>query len=129
MNRASSPLLIAVDGPAASDLTNRYLWNPAAVDQILAVEDVSSLTSAGDVKWPFTDHLGTPRDLATYNATTDDTSIANHRVFTSFGQLVSETNASFTIAIGECGTGSESRSVANTDASESEEIRCVAFRR
>jgi RHS repeat-associated protein len=40
-----------------------------------------------------TDHLGTARDLAEYNAGTDTTSITNHRVFDSFGNLVSETNA------------------------------------
>ena len=90
------------DGSSASDLTHRNLWSDA-VDQILAVEDVSSLTSAGDVKWPFSDHLGTPRDLATYNATTDDTSVSNHRIFDSFGKLISETNGSFTIAIGFTG--------------------------
>ena len=90
------------DGPNASDLTHRNLWSDA-VDQILAVEDVTSLTTAGDVKWPFSDHLGTPRDLATYNATTDDTSVSNHRIFDSYGKLISETNASFTIAIGFTG--------------------------
>ena len=91
------------DGSDASDLTSRDLWNPAAIDQILAVEDVTSLLSAGDIKWPFTDHLGTPRDLASYDSGTDETTIENHRVFDSFGQLTSETNASFTISIGFTG--------------------------
>jgi RHS repeat-associated protein len=76
-------------GDAASDLSHRYLWG-SAVDQILAVESVDSLTSAGDVLWPLTDHLNTTRDLAEYNAGTDTASIASHRVFDSFGNLVSE---------------------------------------
>jgi RHS repeat-associated protein len=91
------------DGSAAADLVNRYLWNPQAVDQIMAVEDVTSLGSAGTVKWAFTDHLGTPRDLASYNAGTDTTTLENHRVFDSYGKLVSQTNGSFTIAIGFTG--------------------------
>ncbi len=42
-------ILLAFDGDG--DLTNRYLHGPA-VDQILADEQVTSLTSAGDVLWP-----------------------------------------------------------------------------
>jgi RHS repeat-associated protein len=44
--------------------------------------------------WPFGDHLGTLRDLTTYNASTDDTAIANHRRFDSYGNLISETASS-----------------------------------
>jgi RHS repeat-associated protein len=91
------------DGINEPDLTQRYLWNPTAIDQILAVEDVTSLASAGTVKWPLTDHLGTARDIASYNATTDDTSVSNHRVFDSYGKLISQTNSSFTIAFGFTG--------------------------
>jgi RHS repeat-associated protein len=85
-------IALAFDGDSDTDLTNRYLWGPV-VDQILADEQVTSLGSAGDVIWPLTDHLGTARDLAQYNAGTDTTSITNHRVYDSFGNLVSETNA------------------------------------
>jgi RHS repeat-associated protein len=67
-------------------------WGPV-VDQILADEQVTSLASGGNVIWPLTDHLGTARDLAQYNAGTDTTSITNHRIYDSFGNLVSETNA------------------------------------
>jgi RHS repeat-associated protein len=45
------------------------------------------------VIWPLTDHLGTARDLAQYNAGTDTTAITNHRIYDSFGNLVSETSA------------------------------------
>jgi RHS repeat-associated protein len=79
------------DGGAASDLGHRYLLNPDVVDQLLADEQVTSLTTAGTMLRPFGDHLGTLRDLATYNASTDDTAIANHRRYDSFGKLISET--------------------------------------
>jgi RHS repeat-associated protein len=85
-------IVLAFDGDSDTDLTNRYLWG-SVVDQILADEQVTSLGSAGDVIWPLTDHLGTARDLAQYNAGTDTTSVTNHRVYDSFGNLVSETNA------------------------------------
>ncbi len=91
------------DGSAAADLTNRYLWNEQAVDQILASEAVSSLGSAGSVLWPLTDHLGTARDLATYNTSTDDTAIANHRRYDSYGILVSETNSGIDLLFGYTG--------------------------
>ena len=48
----------------ASDLEHRYLWNPAAVDQLLADEPVTSVSAPGDTLWALTDHLGTVRDLA-----------------------------------------------------------------
>ncbi len=49
--------------------------------------------AASDVIWPLTDHLGTARDLAQYNPGTDTTSNTNHRIYDSFGNLVSETYA------------------------------------
>jgi RHS repeat-associated protein len=85
-------IVLAFDGDSDTDLTNRYLWGPV-VDQILADEQVTSLGSAGDVIWPLTDHLGTARDLAEYTDGPDTTAITNHRVYDSFGNLVSETNA------------------------------------
>jgi RHS repeat-associated protein len=69
------------------DPVHRLLWGPA-VDQALADE-----TSAGDVHWYLTDHLGTVRDVATYNQATDTTTIANHIAFDSFGRRTSETNS------------------------------------
>jgi RHS repeat-associated protein len=79
-------------GGAASNLSHRYLWGPA-VDQLLADESVTSLASAGSVQYPLGDHLGTLRDLATYNAGTNTTMIDNHRRYDSYGNLTSETNA------------------------------------
>jgi RHS repeat-associated protein len=82
------------DGSSGSDLSHRYFWNPAAIDQLLADETVTSLSSEGTVLYPLGDHLGTLRDLATYNDSTNVTTISNHRRYDSFGNLISETNAS-----------------------------------
>ena len=75
------------DGENA-DLTNRYLWGPNR-DQLLASEEVASLSTAGDVLWPLTDNLGTVRDLAEYDDTTDTTSVAANLHFTydAFGNI------------------------------------------
>jgi hypothetical protein len=80
---------IALQFDDEGDLSHRYFWNPAVVDQILADETVTSLLSAGTVLYPLTDHLGTTHDLATYNSNTDDTSVNNHRRFDSYGRVPS----------------------------------------
>jgi len=101
----------------AQDQSYRYLWGPA-VDQILADEQLFPLatdegTSAsfplppgegqgegpahgggydlrapGRVLWPLADHLGTVRDLAQYDAASGTTTVVEHRVYDSFGNLV-----------------------------------------
>jgi len=73
-------------------LANRYLHGPA-IDQILADEQVDSLSSSGEVLWPLTDHLGTVRDLAAYDGTTDTTSVVNHIAYDAFGRVTSQSNA------------------------------------
>ena len=50
-----------------ANLSHRYLWGPA-VDQILAGEQVTSLTQPGNVLLPLTNNVGTVCDLAQYNA-------------------------------------------------------------
>ena len=80
------------DGDAAADLTNRYLW-AGAVDQILADEQVTTLSSAGDVYWPLTDHQGTVRQLAFYDSGSGDTTIQRYWEYDSFGNVTSETAA------------------------------------
>jgi RHS repeat-associated protein len=72
-----------------ADVAHRLLWGPA-VDQALADE----VSGGGEVHWYFTDHLGTVRDVATYNTSTNVTTIANHIVFDSHGKRTSETNSS-----------------------------------
>ena len=75
-------ILLAFD--ENGDLTNRYLHGPA-VDQILADEQVTSLTSAGDVLWPL--NLGSVRDIV------DSTgAVENHITYDSFGNVTSETD-------------------------------------
>jgi len=73
---------------AATDLSHRYLWGPA-VDQLLADEQVSN---ADLLVWTLGDNQNTIRDLATYAS--GATTVANHRVFSAYGQLMSQTNAS-----------------------------------
>ena len=84
------------------------------MDQLLADEQLTGgegfgagggygydLTAPGDVLFALTDHLGTVRDLATYD--NGVTSIANHRVYDSFGNLKSETNAAVDCLFGFTG--------------------------
>ena len=100
-----------------SDLSHRYLWQANAVDQLLADEQLLSATGSasggeggsdgydlsapGDVLFALTDQLGTVRDLATYD--NGITSIANHRIYDSFGDLTSETNAAVDCLFGFTG--------------------------
>ena len=93
----------------ANDLSHRYLNGPA-VDQVLADEQLVpvtgggyDLTSPGNVVWTLTDNEGTVRDLATYNAQTGVTTVANHRVYDSFGNLTSQTNAAVDCIFGFTG--------------------------
>jgi RHS repeat-associated protein len=83
----------------AADLSHRYLWNPRAVDMLFADEQIHWDSQeedfvTDDLLWALTDHLNSVRDLATYDAQNDITTIANHRVYGAFGGLVSETNSS-----------------------------------
>ncbi len=93
-----------------ADLTHRYLWQPNAVDQVLADEHVTNPQSTGNVVWPLADNLGTVRDLAVYNAATGLTSVANHRVYDSFGNLKSQTNAAVDCLFGFTGLPSDDAS-------------------
>ena len=85
--------VLQFDGSAASDLSNRNLFGPE-VDQILAIEDVTSLSQAGNTVWGLGDHLGTPRDVADLNEGSGLTSVTNHRTYNSFGKRISESNSS-----------------------------------
>ena len=82
-----------------ANLSHRYLWGPA-VDQLLSDEQLSASSSGqgynvaapGTVVWPLTDNVGTVRDLAICDLTTGTTSIVNHLDYSSFGQVLSQTN-------------------------------------
>ena len=99
----------------ANNLSHRYLWNPQAVDQLFADEQLSplppgegqgegyDLTTPGNVLWALTDHENSVRDLATYDPGTDVTTIANHRVYDAYGNLTSQTNAALDSLFGYTG--------------------------
>jgi hypothetical protein len=75
----------------ASDLSDRYLWGPA-VDQLLADDQLQGATP--QVVWTLGDNENTIRDLATYSGGV--TAIMNHRVFSAYGELLSQTDPSAT---------------------------------
>ncbi|MBX3417398.1 MAG: hypothetical protein KF851_07350 [Pirellulaceae bacterium] len=81
---------LAFKGGSVSDLSNRFLWG-AIVDQLFADEQITNPLIEGNIVWPLGDHLGTLRDLADFDGTSY--SVANHRVYDSFGKLTSETNS------------------------------------
>ncbi|RCS50455.1 hypothetical protein DTL42_11260 [Bremerella cremea] len=87
---AGDHILLAFD--ESDDLTDRFLYGPN-VDQVLASEEVTSTASAGDALWALTDHLGTVRDVADYNAGTNATTVQNHLTYDAFGNITAETNA------------------------------------
>ena len=89
------------DDDSASDLSHRYLWGPD--DQLLADEIVDSLTTEGEILWALADQVGTIRDIGTWNDTSSEYEIANHRVYDSFGNLTDETNSSVDLAFGFTG--------------------------
>jgi RHS repeat-associated protein len=89
-------------GTEDDDLAHRNLW-AEAVDQILATEDITSLTSAGNIEWPLADHQGTIRDVADLDEGTGNTSVTNHRTFDAFGILTAQTNSSIEFAFGFMG--------------------------
>jgi RHS repeat-associated protein len=88
---------------SASDLSHRYLWNSQAVDQLFADEKVTSLGTAGSMLWALTDHENSIRDLATYDSGTDTTTVANHRIYDSYGNLESQTNSAVDCLFGWTG--------------------------
>jgi len=96
-----SPTL-ELDGTTKDDVSHRYLWG-AAVDQLLADEQVTSTSSDGNTLWPLADHLGTIRDIADYDGGTPAFAITNHRVYDSFGRLESETNSAVDLLFGFTG--------------------------
>ena len=71
------------------DLSHRYLWQPDAVDQLMADEQIEK----NEVVWALTDHLGTVRDLAVTDAETGETSVVDHITYDAYGNKLSGTNA------------------------------------
>ncbi|MDX1968590.1 MAG: RHS repeat-associated core domain-containing protein [Planctomycetaceae bacterium] len=98
----SGQIVLQFDGDEAADLSHRYLWG-GNIDHLLTDEAVTSLAAEGDILWTHGDHLNTIRDLATYNSGTNETTVANHRDYASFGSLLSETNSAFELIFGFTG--------------------------
>ena len=87
--------LAPAGGPAA--------WGPS-VDQLLADETIDATPGeAEDVLWALSDHLGSVRGLARYDADTNTTAVANHMVFDAFGRKTSETDAAVDCLFGFTG--------------------------
>jgi RHS repeat-associated protein len=104
------------DGEGAvtgADLSHHYLWQPDAVDKLMADEHFFSLASEeghgydvstpGNIIWALGDHLGTVRDLGVYDSKLDTTTVANHRAYDSYGNLQSQTNAAVDCLFGFTG--------------------------
>ncbi len=85
---AGDHIVLAFDGN--NTLTNRYLYGPL-VDQILADEQVNLIAGTSTVLWPLTDHLGSVRDLVSYNPAIGTTTNEQHIVYDAFGNVISTT--------------------------------------
>jgi RHS repeat-associated protein len=75
----------------SGNLEHRYLRGPGA-DQVFADE-----TGTGEVLWALADHQGTVRDWAERDAGTGTTAVTNHLTFDSFGQILSQTDATHAV--------------------------------
>ena len=64
----------------------------AAIDEILAEENIHPVTQASDVLWSLDDHIGSIRDVVRYNPATNTTQVANHLFYDAFGNIVSESD-------------------------------------
>ncbi len=68
------------------NLAARYLYGPA-VDQILAEERVDAATGqTSNLYWPLADNQGSVRDIAEYDAATDETQIVESIDYSAFGK-------------------------------------------
>ena len=97
------------DGPGAvtgQNVTRRYLWQPDAVDQLMADErthlDAGNIVS-DEVLWALTDRQGSVNDLAKRDATTGVTSVVDHIIRDSFGKVITESDPSQGTLIGASG--------------------------
>jgi RHS repeat-associated protein len=94
--------VLQFDGSGASNLSHRYLWSNS-IDEIFADEQLTSVSVPGNVLYPLSDHLGTPRDIVDLNEGTGVTSVTNHRRYDAFGKLISETNTGVDLIYGFTG--------------------------
>ena len=92
----SGNVVLAFNGSGA--LTDRYLYGPA-VNELLADERVSSLSSAGTNLWTAIDNEGSVR-----NVWEDGVGLIDHIVYNSFGAITSQTNSYDAPLIGYTGS-------------------------
>jgi RHS repeat-associated protein len=88
---AGDHVVLQLDGNG--DTTNAYLQG-AAIDQILADEqfDSSLPSQASSLYWPLADNLGSIRDVAEHDASTGETDVTYHVVYSAFGEITSVTD-------------------------------------
>ena len=101
LEKVLAPLFVGSDPMSGDDLSHRYLWGPA-VDQLLADEQVHSLTNAAsnETLWALADRQGSITDMVDNNGTE-----RLHRVFDSFGNVLSETHRDASGSIVTSGSG------------------------
>ena len=87
----SDPNHLAV-GTNSSYLSQRYLYGPGG--QALATDNLDF-----QVYWGLGDAVGTVRDVVQYNAGTGQTSVQDHRTYTSFG-VMTQSNAAIDYPFG-----------------------------
>jgi RHS repeat-associated protein len=75
---------IALQFDDSGDLARRNLFGPA-IDQVLASEFIGS---PNDTHWYFADHLGTVRDVYSYDDVLNDLVSEGHIEYDSFGNIV-----------------------------------------
>jgi RHS repeat-associated protein len=87
-----SNVILVFNGSGA--LTDRLLVVPpsggSSGSMIIADEN-----SSGVVSWALPDNEGTTRDVVQYNSTTDTTTIVDHLVYDSFGNITSQTDSAY----------------------------------
>ena len=84
-----------------AEVSHRYLWGPL-VDQLLADETVDD-GGTEDVLWTLTDWQGSVRHLASYDDSTDATTIENEKFYDAYGNVTSETNSAVDTIFGYTG--------------------------
>ncbi len=84
-----------LNAASSNAIQNRYLHG-TQVDEILA-----DINGTGNITWTLADNQKTVRDLSTFDGTIS--TIANHRVYDSYGKPLSQTNAAVDTLFGYTG--------------------------
>lgn len=99
-DNAGDALLLRVS--SNGQILSRYLHG-LAVDEVLAEENIDSLTGTADVLWTLGDHQASIRDLVRYDSPTDHAAVVDHIVYDAFGQQVFESAPSLEQRFGYTG--------------------------